>query len=157
MENGFILVFQVILVKILQFFQICLHGVYIDIPPDNDFTIPSSGIKINSFTLWGDCIILLYNLEVNNEFIQGIYGQVMSHSQTSLVYKVQLHGDKIIYYNSSYFTSTSVVPNYAIDYYPYTKDCGGDMISYFDSSITNYCGNCNTSVCKKSCTRSSSS
>ena len=66
---------------------------YIDIPPDNDFTIPSSGIKINSFTLGGDCIVLYYNLEVYEQFIQGIYGKVMSHNQTELVYKVQLHGD----------------------------------------------------------------
>ena len=85
---------------------------------DNDFIIPSTGIKINALTLEGDSIVLYYNLEIYEAFIQGIYSKIISNNDTLLVYKIILNEQKNYYYDSSHLAST-IILNYAIDYNPY--------------------------------------
>ena len=125
----------------------------IDIPHDNDFTIPSTGIAISSLAFGGECITLFSNFRIYDQFIQGVFGESMSKSISDIHSYVELFNPTNAYDCVAH--KKSGTPSCVNDYNPYTitdiKCEDTDIQHYFDVSITGYCSNCDNNVCKTNC------
>jgi hypothetical protein len=125
----------------------------IDIPHDNDFTIPSTGIPISSLSFGGECITLFSDFRIYNQFIQGVFGESMAITITDSHSYVELFHTSNA--NDCVSHKKSGTPACVNDYNPYLieeyKCANSDIQQYFDISISGYCSDCDTTVCKTNC------